>query len=63
MLSFSAPEMFSFLIVLFNKANNYQNDVVLVTNDLCDEKIKLPRQKSVPVTSCPQQTPNRLAWG
>jgi hypothetical protein len=62
MQSVSAPEMSTFLTVLFNEAINYQNDIVLVTDNLYDEKIKLLRQKSVPVTSCPQQIPHRLAW-
>jgi hypothetical protein len=60
MQSVSAPEMAAFVFVLFNQAINYQNDIVLVTHDLNDEKIKLVRQKPVPVTSCPQQIPHRL---
>lgn len=61
MQSVSAPEMSAFLCVLFNEAVNDQNDIVLVTHDLNDEKIRLLRQKPVPVTSCPQQIPHRLA--
>jgi hypothetical protein len=62
MQSVSATEMSAFLFVLFNEDIIYQNDTVLVTHDLNDEKIKLLRQKPVPVTSCPQQIPHRLAW-
>lgn len=43
-----------FFICVINDAINYQNDIVLVTHDLNDEKIKLLRQKPFPVTSCPQ---------
>jgi len=62
MQSVSASEMSNFLFVLFNAAIYYQNDIVLVTHDLNDKKIKLLTQKPVPVTRCPQQIPHRLAW-
>jgi hypothetical protein len=48
--------------VLFNEAINYQNDIVLVTDELIDGKIKVLRQKPVPVTIFKPQIPHRLAW-